>query len=113
MILKWETGSSSGSSGVNPAYAIVAVFLILAWRNAGYLGVDSFALPKTRQLLHRRLPTARPAAAPRPAAPVTSSTAEVLPGSPVTAQHPVLVPAARGSDNGRVPASGSSTARPA
>jgi len=22
---------------VNPAYAIVAVFLILAWRNAGYL----------------------------------------------------------------------------
>jgi hypothetical protein len=28
---------------VNPAYAIVAVFLILAWRNAGYLGLDRFA----------------------------------------------------------------------
>ena len=33
----------SGSSGVNPAYAIVAVLLILAWRNAGYLGPDHFA----------------------------------------------------------------------
>jgi thiosulfate dehydrogenase (quinone) large subunit len=38
----------SGSSGVNPAYAIVAVFLILAWRNAGYLGLDYFALPRLR-----------------------------------------------------------------
>jgi thiosulfate dehydrogenase (quinone) large subunit len=103
----------SGSSGVNPAYAIVAVFLVLAWRNAGYLGLDSFALPKTRQLLHRRPRTARPVPAPRPAAPVTSRTAEVLPGSPVTSQDPVLVPAARGSENGRVPASGSSTAPPA
>jgi thiosulfate dehydrogenase (quinone) large subunit len=35
----------SGSAGVNPAYAIVAVFLILAWRNAGWLGLDRFALP--------------------------------------------------------------------
>jgi thiosulfate dehydrogenase [quinone] large subunit len=35
----------SGSAGVNPAYAIVAVLLILAWRNAGYLGLDRFALP--------------------------------------------------------------------
>jgi thiosulfate dehydrogenase (quinone) large subunit len=35
----------SGSSGVNPAYAIVAVFLVLAWRNAGYLGLDRLVLP--------------------------------------------------------------------
>jgi len=35
----------TGSAGVNPAYAIVAVFLILAWRNAGWLGVDRLALP--------------------------------------------------------------------
>lgn len=35
----------SGSSGVNPAYAIVAVLLILAWRNARYLGLDRPALP--------------------------------------------------------------------
>ncbi len=29
----------TGSAGVNPAYAIAAVLLILAWRNAGYLGL--------------------------------------------------------------------------
>jgi thiosulfate dehydrogenase [quinone] large subunit len=100
----------SGSSGVNPAYAIVAVFLILAWRNAGYLGLDSFALPKARQLLRRRPPVARPVATARPAAPVTSA-AEVRPASPVTS--PNAVPATRGSDNGRVPVSGSSAAPPA
>ena len=43
----------SGSAGVNPAYAIVALFLILAWRNAGYFGLDRFALPAVRNLIHR------------------------------------------------------------
>ena len=42
----------SGSGGVNPAYAIVSLFLILAWRNAGYFGLDRFALPAVRNLLH-------------------------------------------------------------
>jgi thiosulfate dehydrogenase [quinone] large subunit len=42
----------SGSSGVNPAFAIVALFLILAWRNAGYFGLDRFALPAVRNLFH-------------------------------------------------------------
>jgi len=42
----------SGSSGVNPAYAIVSMFLILAWRNAGYFGLDRFALPAIRDLMH-------------------------------------------------------------
>lgn len=42
----------SGTAGVNPAYAIVALFLILAWRNAGYLGLDRFALPAFRNLFH-------------------------------------------------------------
>src|ERR1700727_1528382 len=46
----------TGSAGVNPAYAIVAVFLILAWRNAGYLGLDGFALPMARGRLHRGRP---------------------------------------------------------
>jgi thiosulfate dehydrogenase (quinone) large subunit len=32
----------TGSAGVNPAYAVLAVFLILAWRNAGSLGLDRF-----------------------------------------------------------------------
>ena len=44
----------SGTAGVNPAYALVGVFLILAWRNAGYLGLDRYALPMVRHLFHRR-----------------------------------------------------------
>lgn len=43
----------SGSAGVNPAYALVSLFLILAWRNAGYFGLDRFALPAVRNLFHR------------------------------------------------------------
>jgi len=42
----------SGSAGVNPAYAIVSLFLILTWRNAGYFGLDRFALPAVRNLFH-------------------------------------------------------------
>ena len=34
----------TGSAGVNPAYMILEVPLILAWRNAGYLGFDRYAL---------------------------------------------------------------------
>jgi thiosulfate dehydrogenase (quinone) large subunit len=65
----------SGSSGVNPAYAIVSVFLILAWRNAGYLGLDGLALPMIRNRF-------RPG--PRTVTPVTS---------PPTAPAPAPAPA--------------------
>jgi thiosulfate dehydrogenase [quinone] large subunit len=34
----------TGSAGVNPAFAILSVGLILGWRNAGQLGLDRFAL---------------------------------------------------------------------
>ena len=34
----------TGSAGVNPAYAVLEMPLILAWRNAGYLGLDRYAL---------------------------------------------------------------------
>jgi thiosulfate dehydrogenase [quinone] large subunit len=54
----------TGSAGVNPAYAIVAVFLILAWRNAGYLGLDRFVLPMTRNRF--RSPAVTPAPSPPP-----------------------------------------------
>jgi len=37
----------SGSAGVNPAYAIVGVLLVLAWRNAGWIGLDRFVLRNT------------------------------------------------------------------
>ena len=43
----------SGTAGVNPAYALVALFLILAWRNAGYFGLDRYALPAVRNLFRR------------------------------------------------------------
>jgi thiosulfate dehydrogenase [quinone] large subunit len=42
----------SGSAGVNPAFALVALLLILAWRNAGYFGLDRVALPMVRNLFH-------------------------------------------------------------
>jgi thiosulfate dehydrogenase (quinone) large subunit len=34
----------TGSAGVNPAFAVMSVFLILAWRNAGSIGVDRYVL---------------------------------------------------------------------
>ncbi|HZD72033.1 MAG TPA: DoxX family protein [Actinomycetes bacterium] len=36
----------AGSAGVNPAMIIVAVLLILAWRNAGWYGLDRAVLPR-------------------------------------------------------------------
>ncbi|HUS16847.1 MAG TPA: DoxX family membrane protein [Chloroflexia bacterium] len=35
----------AGSSGVNPLYFLAAVLLIMAWKNAGWLGLDRFVLP--------------------------------------------------------------------
>lgn len=35
----------AGSAGVNPAMILVSVLLILAWRNAGWIGLDRWALP--------------------------------------------------------------------
>ena len=34
----------TGSAGVNPAYAVLSVGLILGWRNAGLIGLDRFTL---------------------------------------------------------------------
>jgi thiosulfate dehydrogenase [quinone] large subunit len=42
----------SGSAGVNPAFAVVALLLVLAWRNAGYFGADRVAIPMVRHLFH-------------------------------------------------------------
>ena len=35
----------AGIAGVNLVFLVVEVFLILAWRNAGYYGLDRFVLP--------------------------------------------------------------------
>jgi thiosulfate dehydrogenase [quinone] large subunit len=54
----------SGTAGVNPAYAIVAVFLILAWRNAGYLGLDGLVRSMTRNRFRPGPRTVAPVADP-------------------------------------------------
>src|SRR5919108_3441313 len=35
----------AGTTSTNPVLAILAVFLILAWKNAGYIGLDRYLLP--------------------------------------------------------------------
>jgi uncharacterized membrane protein YphA (DoxX/SURF4 family) len=35
----------AGVAGVNPVFFLLEVLLMLAWRNAGYLGLDRFVLP--------------------------------------------------------------------
>jgi thiosulfate dehydrogenase (quinone) large subunit len=35
----------AGSAGVNPLFAILGIFLVLAWRVAGYYGLDRWLLP--------------------------------------------------------------------
>jgi thiosulfate dehydrogenase [quinone] large subunit len=35
----------SGVAGVNPVFFVVEVLLVLAWRNAGYYGLDRYVLP--------------------------------------------------------------------
>ena len=42
----------SGSAGVNPMFAIASVFLILAWRNAGWIGLDRFIVGRERAQHH-------------------------------------------------------------
>jgi len=36
----------AGSAGVNPGMVVVSLFIILAWRNSGWYGVDRYLLPK-------------------------------------------------------------------
>jgi thiosulfate dehydrogenase (quinone) large subunit len=60
----------SGVAGVNPAFGVVSVLLILAWRNAGYLGLDRYALPAARNLLHRGIHVKATPPLPKVAVPV-------------------------------------------
>ena len=36
----------AGTSGVNPLFIIISLFLIMAWRVAGWYGLDRIVLPK-------------------------------------------------------------------
>jgi thiosulfate dehydrogenase [quinone] large subunit len=35
----------AGTTSTNPVLAVLGILLILAWKNAGYLGLDRFLLP--------------------------------------------------------------------
>src|SRR5436190_13750573 len=43
----------AGVAGVNPLFLVVEMFLVLAWRNAGYYGVDRYLLPALGTPWHR------------------------------------------------------------
>lgn len=43
----------AGSAGINPAMILLSVLLVLAWRNAGWWGLDRWALPKLGTPWHR------------------------------------------------------------
>ncbi len=36
----------SGTVSTNPVFIIAGIFIVLAWRNAGYLGLDRYLLPQ-------------------------------------------------------------------
>ena len=59
-----------GTTSTNPVLAILAILLILAWKNAGYIGLDRYLLPMLRT------PWRQPSLQPTPgraAAPVAAS----------------------------------------
>jgi thiosulfate dehydrogenase [quinone] large subunit len=64
----------AGSASTNPVLFLLAVLLMLAWRTAGHLGVDYFALPFLASLGQRRAPAEEaPAGEPLPALPTVAA----------------------------------------
>ena len=56
----------AGAVSINPVIGALAIFLVLAWRIAGFYGIDSYLLPLlgtpwTGTLAHWKLHTATPA----------------------------------------------------
>ena len=57
----------AGTSSTNPVLALVSIFLILAWKNAGYIGLDRYLLPKLGTPWWHVAPAPAPARATAPA----------------------------------------------
>lgn len=55
----------AGSGGANPGMVLVSLFLVLAWRNAGWYGLDRYLLPKLGVPWHRQ-PQPQPQPQPEP-----------------------------------------------
>lgn len=49
----------AGALGANPALVILGTLLVLAWRNAGWIGLDRWFIPWTHRTLFAR-PAAKP-----------------------------------------------------
>ncbi len=63
----------AGTTSTNPILAVVGVLLILAWKNAGYIGLDRILLPVLGTPWPRREAIAT--SAPAPPAPATAAAA--------------------------------------
>jgi thiosulfate dehydrogenase [quinone] large subunit len=51
----------AGSAGVNPALFVLALLLVLAWKTAGWWGLDRWILPRVAALwAPKRLPVGKP-----------------------------------------------------
>jgi thiosulfate dehydrogenase (quinone) large subunit len=61
----------AGTTSTNPVLAILGVLLILAWKNAGYIGVDYFLLPMLGTPWKQTTDVPQPAPTPRAPAAVT------------------------------------------
>lgn len=47
----------AGSAGVNPVYLVLAILIIVAWKNAGWWGLDRFVLPAVTPRAQQIAPT--------------------------------------------------------
>ncbi len=65
----------AGSAGLNPVFLVFAILLVLAWKNAGWWGLDRFVLPavgapgQRGSLFKRRAVTVKPRDTGGPASP--------------------------------------------
>ena len=44
----------AGAIGPNPVLIVLGLFLVLAWRNAGWIGLDRWFIPLTHRALFAR-----------------------------------------------------------
>jgi thiosulfate dehydrogenase (quinone) large subunit len=58
----------AGTTGANPVLALLGTLLIVAWKNAGYLGLDYFLLPRIATRVHEPAAAPPTARVPTPAA---------------------------------------------
>ncbi len=56
----------AGSASVNPVFLLVSVLLVLAWKVAGYFGVDYFMIPAVANLLGTKEKSYQPTPMPVP-----------------------------------------------